>query len=157
MKTIAALGMTGLLAASTCAMAQEPELAAPWTKMAGGKAAAGTCSTDEASEVPTCYIVRCEDERLVFVVREADIGDLDPRRIRLKIGPYSTVLTLTDGGKDERIAPLDPSLLEALKTGETSVDLTAVEAAVDYSTAFDLTGAKSGIEAVEAACRKSLN
>ena len=146
----------GCLAASP-ALAQEVEPPAPWVKLTGSHAGAvGTCSMIDASDIEACYMVRCDAKNgLIFEIGDATIGEMGLRSARFEIGRYKETIRLDGNSPDRRTTVLSkhPKLLAALTSGADFATMFAIKAGeIDYSTGFELTGAREQISRLAKGC-----
>lgn len=151
--------LSACFAGKPAAHAQEQEPPAPWKTLHGANAGAvGTCfGEDGNTAIDACYLIRCDPKAgLVFVMQTAEASDDDVRSVEIKVGRYKQVVRLEGKGRHERIVSLavNPDLLKALMSGQKFADLRTVESSFQYSTAFELTGARSKIDSVRRQCRR---
>ena len=145
---------TSLVASS--ALAQEVEPPAPWVKLTGSHAGAvGTCSLVDATDNEACYMVRCEAKSgLIFEIGDATVGEMGLRSVRFEIGKYKETIRLDGNSSDRRTTVLSKhlKLLAALTSGADFATMCSVEANVEYSTGFELTGARDQISGLAKEC-----
>ncbi|WP_431319860.1 hypothetical protein [Rhizobium sp. YTU87027] len=137
-------------------LAQEVEPPAPWVKLTGSHAGAvGTCSLVDATDNEACYMVRCDAKNgLIFEIGDATVGEMGLRSARFEIGRYKETIRLDGNSPDRRTTVLSkhPKLLAALTSGVDFATMYAVEADVEYSTGFELTGARDQISRLVKGC-----
>ncbi|EJJ27839.1 hypothetical protein PMI11_03867 [Rhizobium sp. CF142] len=146
----------GACLAASPALTQEVEPPAPWVKLAGSHAGAvGTCSLVDATDNEACYMVRCDAKNgLIFEIGDATVGDMGLRSARFEIGRYKETIRLDGNSPDRRTIALSkhPKLLAALTSGADFATMYAIEADVEYSTGFELTGARDQISRLARGC-----
>lgn len=146
----------GASLAASPALAQEVEPPAPWVKLTGSHAGAvGTCSLVDATDNEACYMVRCDAKNgLIFEIGDATVGDMGLRSARFEIGRYKETIRLDGNSPDRRTIALSkhPKLLAALTSGADFATIYAVKADVQYSTGFELTGARDQISRLARGC-----
>jgi hypothetical protein len=146
----------GVCLAASPALAQEVEPPAPWVRLSGSHAGAvGTCSVVDATDNEACYMVRCDAKNgLIFEIGDATVGDMGLRSARFEIGKYKETIRLDGHSPDRRTTVLSkhPKLLAALTSGIDFATMYAVEADVEYSTGFELTGARDQISRLAKGC-----
>ena len=146
----------GVCLAASPALAQEVEPPAPWVRLSGSHAGAvGTCSVVDATDNEACYMVRCDAKNgLIFEIGDATVGDMGVRSARFEIGTYKETIRLDGHSPDRRTTVLSkhPKLLAALTSGIDFATMYAVEADVEYSTGFELTGARDQISRLAKGC-----
>jgi len=128
-------------------------------KLSGSHAGeVGTCSTDEPTDNEACYMVRCDIKKgLVFEISDATLGDFGLRSARFEIGKYRETIRLDGKSSNQRSTSLSkhPKLLGALTSGAAFATMYSVEADIEYSTGFELTGARKEIAAIAKTCPSS--
>ncbi|RSB81276.1 hypothetical protein EFD55_08350 [Rhizobium pisi] len=144
--------------AASPALTQEVEPPAPWVKLTGSHTGAvGTCSMVDASDIEACYMVRCDAKSgLIFEIGEATVGERGLRSARFEIGKYKETIRLDGNSPDRRTIVLSkhPKLLAALTSGADFATMFALKAGeIDYSTGFELTGARDQISRLANGCR----
>jgi hypothetical protein len=148
--------LTFVCLAMPAALAQETEPPAPWVKLGGPHAGAvGTCSTDEPTDNEACYMVRCDaKDGLIFEIGDATLGDMGLRSARFEIGKYKETIRLDGNSSDRRTTLLSkhPKLLAALTSGVDFANMFSVESDVEYSTGFELEGARDQISRLAKSC-----
>ncbi len=152
---VAACGFGASLAASP-ALTQEVEPPAPWVKLTSSHAGAvGTCSVVDATDNEACYMVRCDAKNgLIFEIGDATVGEMGLRSARFEIGRYKETIRLDGNSSDRRTIVLSkhPKLLAALTSGADFATMYSVKADVEYSTGFELTGARDQISRLARGC-----
>jgi hypothetical protein len=109
----------------------------------------------DATDNEACYMVRCDAKNgLVFEIGDATVGDMGLRSARFEIGTYKETIRLDGHSPDRRTTVLSkhPKLLAALTSGIDFATMYAVEADVEYSTGFELTGARDQISRLAKGC-----
>ena len=109
----------------------------------------------DASDIEACYMVRCDAKNgLIFEIGDATIGEMGLRSARFEIGRYKEIIRLDGNSPDRRTTALSkhPKLLAALTSGIDFATMYAVEADVEYSTGFELTGARDQISRLAKGC-----
>ena len=102
-------------------------------------------------------MVRCDAKNgLIFEISDATIGEMGLRSARFEIGRYKETIRLEGNSPDRRTTVLSkhPKLLAALTSGADFATMFAVKAdVVEYSTGFELTGARDQISRLANGCR----
>jgi len=146
----------GACLAASPALTQEVEPPAPWVKLTGSHAGAvGTCSMVDATDNEACYMVRCDAKNgLIFEIGDATVGEMGLRSARFEIGRYKETIRLDGNRPDRRTTVLSkhPKLLAALTSGADFATMYSVKADVEYSTGFELTGARDQISRLARGC-----
>ncbi|MCJ9693145.1 hypothetical protein MOV76_16185 [Rhizobium sp. PRIMUS64] len=111
----------------------------------------------DASDIEACYMVRCDAKNgLIFEIGDATVGGSGLRLARFEIGRYKETIRLDGNSPDRRTIVLSkhPKLLSALTSGADFATMFAIKAGViDYSTGFELTGARDQISRLANGCR----
>ena len=148
--------LLGACLAASPALTQEVEPPAPWVKLTGSHAGAvGTCSMVDATDIEACYMVRCDAKNgLIFEIGDATVGEMGLRSARFEIGSYKETIRLDGNSPDRRTTVLTkhPKLLAALTSGADFATMYSVKADVEYSTGFELTGARDQISRLARGC-----
>jgi hypothetical protein len=146
----------GASLAASPALTQEVEPPAPWVKLTSSHAGAvGTCSVVDATDNEACYMVRCDAKNgLIFEIGDATVGEMGLRSARFEIGRYKETIRLDGNSSDRRTIVLSkhPKLLAALTSGADFATMYSVKADVEYSTGFELTGARDQISRLARGC-----
>ncbi|MDR9804167.1 hypothetical protein [Rhizobium hidalgonense] len=110
----------------------------------------------DASDIEACYMVRCDAKNgLIFEIGDATVGENGLRLARFEIGRYKESIRLDGNSPDRRTIVLSrhPKLLAALTSGADFATMFALKAGeIDYSTGFELTGARDQISRVAKSC-----
>ncbi|MGM4913333.1 hypothetical protein [Rhizobium sp. 768_B6_N1_8] len=146
----------GASLAASPALTQEVEPPAPWVKLTSSHAGAvGTCSVVDATDNEACYMVRCDAKNgLIFEIGDATVGEMGLRSARFEIGRYKETIRLDGNSSDRRTIVLSkhPKLLAALTSAADFATMYSVKADVEYSTGFELTGARDQISRLARGC-----
>jgi hypothetical protein len=109
----------------------------------------------DATDIEACYMVRCDAKNgLIFEIGDATVGEMGLRSARFEIGRYKETIRLDGNSPDRRTTVLSkhPKLLAALTSGADFATMYSVKADVEYSTGFELTGARDQISRLARGC-----
>jgi hypothetical protein len=100
-------------------------------------------------------MVRCDAKNgLIFEIGDATVGEMGLRSARFEIGRYKETIRLDGNSSDRRTIVLSkhPKLLAALTSAADFATMYSVKADVEYSTGFELTGARDQISRLARGC-----